>query len=75
LENLTYCILSSAVPLRVRGEPHVGKTFIELNRGMGRQATEDVPKVREGIVVEVLAFAVEESRTAAVRHPRSRPLS
>ena len=60
LENLTYCILSSAVPLRVRGEPDVGKKFIELIRGMGRQATEDIPEVREGIDVEVLAVAVEE---------------
>jgi hypothetical protein len=64
--------LSSLVPLgtrssgdlaprsRVRGEPDVGKKFIELNRGMGRQATEDIPEVREGIDVEVLAAAVEE---------------
>jgi len=59
----------------VRGEPDVGKTFIELIRGMGRQATEDIPEVREGIDVEVLAVAVEEERTAAVRQPRSRPLS
>jgi len=59
----------------VRGEPDVGKKFIELNRGMGRQATEDIPEVREAIDVEVLAVAVEESRTAAVRQPRSRPLS
>jgi hypothetical protein len=59
----------------VRGEPDVGKKFIELIRGMGRQATEDIPKVRKGIDVEVLAVAVEESRTAAVRQPRSRPLS
>jgi hypothetical protein len=75
LENLTYCILSSAVPLRVRGEPDAGKNFIELNRGMGRQATEDIPEVREAIDVEVLAVPVEESRTAAIRQPRSRPLS
>jgi hypothetical protein len=59
----------------VRGEPDVGKKFIELNRGMGRQATQDIPRVREGIDAEVLAVAVEESRTAAVRQPRSRPLS
>jgi hypothetical protein len=58
----------------VRGEPDVGKKFIELNRGMGRRATEDIPEVREGIDVEVLAVAVEESRTATVRR-RSRPLS
>jgi hypothetical protein len=45
----------------VRGEPDVGKKFIELIRGMGRQATEDIPEVREGIDVEVLAVAVEES--------------
>jgi hypothetical protein len=42
---------------------------------MGRQATEDIPEVREGIDVEALAVAVEESRTAAVRQPRSRLLS
>ena len=59
----------------MRGEPDVGKKFIELNRGMGRQATEDIPEVREGIDVEVLAVAVEESTTAAVCQPRSRPLS
>jgi hypothetical protein len=59
----------------VRGEPDVGKKFIELIRGMGRQATADIPEVREGIDVQVLAVAVEESRTAAVRQPRSRPLS
>jgi hypothetical protein len=59
----------------VRGEPDVGKKFIALNGGMGRQATEDIPEVREGIDVEVLAVAVEEERTAAVRQPRSRPLS
>jgi hypothetical protein len=29
----------------VRGEPDVGKKFIELNRGMGRQATEDIAEV------------------------------
>ena len=45
---------------RVRGEPDVGKKFIELIRGMGRQATEDIPEVRERIDVEVLAVAVEE---------------
>jgi hypothetical protein len=44
----------------VRGEQDVGKKFIELDRGMGRQATEDVLEVREGIDVEVLAVAVEE---------------
>jgi len=44
----------------VRGEPDVGKKFIELIRGMGRPATEDIPEVREGIDVEVLAVAVEE---------------
>jgi hypothetical protein len=44
----------------VRGEPHVGEKFITLNRGMGRQATEDIPEVRVGIDVEVLAVAVEE---------------
>jgi hypothetical protein len=44
----------------VRGEPDVGKEFIDLNRGMGRQATEDGLEVREGIDVEVLAVAVEE---------------
>jgi hypothetical protein len=59
----------------VRGEPDVGKKFIELNREMGRQATEDIPEARKGIDVEALAVAVEESRTAAVRQPRSRPLS
>jgi hypothetical protein len=59
----------------VRGEPDVGKEFTKRIRGMGRQATEDSPEVREGIDVEVLAVAVEESRTAAVRQPRSRPLS
>ena len=45
---------------RVRGEPDVGKNFIELIREMGPQATEDIPEVREGIDVEVLAVAVEE---------------
>jgi hypothetical protein len=59
----------------VRGEPDVGKKFIELIRRMGRQATDDIPKVREGIDVERLAVAVEGSRTASVRQPRSRPLS
>jgi hypothetical protein len=59
----------------VRGEPDVGKEFIERIRRMGRQATEDIPKVREAIDVEVLAVAVEESRTAAVRQPRSGPFS
>jgi hypothetical protein len=59
----------------VRGEPDVGKKFIELIRGMGRPATEDIPEVREAIDVEVLALAVEESRTAVVRQPRSRTLS
>jgi len=59
----------------VRGESDIGKKFIELIRGMGRQATEDIPEVREAIDVEVLAVAVEEERTAAVRQPRSRPLS
>ena len=48
---------------------------MELIRGMGRQATEDNPEVREAIEVEMLAVAVEEWRTAAVRQPRSRPLS
>jgi hypothetical protein len=38
----------------------VGKEFIELIRGMSRQATEHIPEVREGIDVEVLAVAVEE---------------
>jgi hypothetical protein len=40
---------------------------------MGQQATEDMPEVREAIDVGVLAVAVEEWRTAAVRQPRSRP--
>jgi len=44
----------------VRGEPDVGKKFIELIRGIGRQTTEDIPDVREGIDVEVLAVPVEE---------------
>jgi hypothetical protein len=44
----------------VRGEPDVGKKFIERNRGMGRQATEDIPEVREAIEVGMLAVAVEE---------------
>jgi hypothetical protein len=44
----------------VRGEPDVGKKFNELNRGMGRQATEDIPEVREAINVEMLSVAVEE---------------
>jgi hypothetical protein len=43
----------------VRGEPDIGKKFIELIRGMGRQATEDVREVREAIDVEVLAVSVE----------------
>jgi hypothetical protein len=43
----------------VRGEPDVGKKFIELVRGMGRQATEDILEVREGIDVEALAVLVE----------------
>jgi hypothetical protein len=59
----------------VRGEPDVGKKFLELIRGMGRHATEDIPEIREGIDVGVLAVAVDESRTVAVRQPRSRPLS
>ena len=59
----------------VRREPDIGQQFIDLICGMGRQATEDIPEVREAIDVEVLAVAVEESRTAAVRQPRSRPLS
>jgi hypothetical protein len=49
----------------VRREPAIGQQFIELVCGMGRQATEDVPKVREGIDVVVLAAAgqgVEEDR-------------
>jgi hypothetical protein len=44
----------------VRGEPDVGKKLIILIRGMGRQATEDIPGVREEIDVEVLAVPVEE---------------
>jgi hypothetical protein len=44
----------------LRGEPDVGKEFIEPIRGMGPQATEDIPEVREGIDVEVLAVPVEE---------------
>jgi hypothetical protein len=44
----------------VRGEPGVGQPFIELICGMGQQATEDIPEVREGIDVQVLAVAVEE---------------
>ena len=56
-------------------EPDIGQQFIDLICGIGRQATEDIPEVREAIDVEVLAVAVEESRTAAVRQPRSRPLS
>ena len=59
----------------MQAETAVGKKFIELIRGMGRQATEAIPEVREAIDVEVLVVAVEESRTAAVRQPRSRPLS
>jgi hypothetical protein len=59
----------------VHGEPDIGQNFLDLIYGLGRQATEDIPRVREGIDVEVLAVAVDESRTAAVRQPRSRPLS
>jgi hypothetical protein len=59
----------------VRGEPDVGKKFIELIRCVGRKPMEDIPEVREGIDVEGLAVAVEESRTASVRQPRSRPSS
>jgi hypothetical protein len=44
----------------VRGEPNGGKKFIKLIGGMGPQATEGIPEVREGIDVEVLAVAVEE---------------
>jgi hypothetical protein len=44
----------------VRSEPDVGKKFIELNCGMGRQATENIPQVRAEIDFEVLAVAVEE---------------
>jgi hypothetical protein len=56
-------------------EPDIGPEFIELICGMGRQAMEDILEVGEGIDVEVLAVAVEEERTAAVRQPQSRPLS
>jgi hypothetical protein len=59
----------------VLGEPDIGQNFLDLIYGLGRQATEDIPEVREAIEVEMLAVAVEESRTAAVCQPRSRPLS
>jgi hypothetical protein len=59
----------------VRREPDIGQQFTELIGGMGRQATEDVLEIREGIDIVVLAVPVEESRTAAIRQPWSRPLS
>jgi hypothetical protein len=57
----------------VRGEPDVGKEFIELIRGMGRQATEDILQVREGIDVEVLGWALPTDATRLVggAHPTS----
>ena len=59
----------------MRCEPDVRQELVEFARGVGRQATEDIPEVREGINVEVLTVAVEEESTAAVLQPRSRPLS
>jgi hypothetical protein len=44
----------------VLGEPDLGRKFIEPIRRMGRQATEDIPELREQIDVGVLAVAVEE---------------
>jgi hypothetical protein len=56
----------------VRREPDIGQQFTELIGGMGRQATEDVLEVREGIDFVVIAGAgqrVEDRRRPADLKP------
>jgi hypothetical protein len=53
----------------VRGEPEVGQQLIELIRGMGRQAWQDIPEVRERIDIMALAGAgqgVEDHRNRQI---------
>ena len=52
----------------VRCEPDVGQQLVELPRGMGREATEDVAEVGEGVDVVVPAGAgqgVQDGRRPA----------
>jgi hypothetical protein len=60
----------------MRREPDIGQQFIELIRGMGRQATEDILKVRKWVDMVVLAGAGEgvedRRRPAAAVTPEER---
>jgi hypothetical protein len=52
----------------VRGEPDVGQQFLELVCGSGRQATEEVQEIGEGIDVVLLTGPIH--RTDTNRQPR-----
>jgi hypothetical protein len=62
----------------MRREPSIGQQFIELVRGMRRQAVEDVLEVREGIDIVVLAGPGEgiedRRRPAAAVAPEEGPI-
>jgi hypothetical protein len=53
----------------VRREPVIGQKLIELIRGMGRQAKEDVLKVRKRIDVVVLAVNFVNAVSARLATP------
>ena len=63
----------------MRREPDIGQQFTELIGGMGRQATEDILEVGEGVDVVVLAGAdqgVEDCRrSAATVASQERPVA
>ena len=52
----------------MRREPDIRQQFTEPIRGMGRQATEDILEVREGI--DVVMFVGPFDRPDTNQHPR-----
>ena len=63
----------------VRGEPNIGQQFLELTCGMGRQASEDILEVGEGIDIVVLAGpgqrVEDRCRPAAAVAPQEGPVA